>query len=248
MELALDQLDRTTRAQLAALWRERAVSEASVGSVFVQLVEELVASGAPAAIIELARQAQRDEARHARVCADLAEAYGGTPVELPPARSVRLPDHGQSDVRLRAALHAINLCCISETIASAFVEACLGGCAADALRELHGQHLADEVHHARVGWAYLATLSPSERAAVAPHLPALLDVQLRLWSERIGALPEAGVAGHGYPPRAQLLEAVHAAISELILPGFDHVGVDSAPARARFARSARSAPSCVART
>lgn len=243
MDLALDQLDAATRVQLAALWRERAVSEASVGSVFVQLAEELAASGAPSALLDLARRAQGDEARHARVCADLAEAYGGVPVELPPARTVRLPDHAQRDVRLRAALHAINLCCISETIASAFVEACLGACAEPTLRDLHGQHLADEVHHARVGWAYLVTLTAAERAAVALHIPALLEVQLRLWSERIGELPEAGVAGHGYPPRAQLLEAVHDAIRELVLPGFDHVGVDSAPARDWFERALRNTPS-----
>ena len=222
------------REALAEIWRQRAQSESAVGNVFAQVADELVASGAPAEVVALARRAEADEARHAAICEELAVAYGHDTTPRP-ERRVRLRDYDQPTVRLRAALHAIHVCCISETIATAFVEACLGACESQALREIHRDHLADEVQHARVGWAYVATLTAEERAAVASELPYLLELQLAAWTKRIGDLPVAGVAGHGYPPRSELLDAVHGAIRELVLPGFDHVGVDSAAARAWYA-------------
>jgi hypothetical protein len=205
-----------------------------VGNVFAQVADELAASGAPAELVALARRAEADEARHATVCEELAVAYGHDSVPRP-ERRVRLRDYDQPTVRLRTALHAVHVCCISETIATMFVEACLGACESPALREIHREHLADEVQHARVGWAYVATLTADERAAIGAELPAVLQLQLDAWTRRIGDLPAAGVPGHGYPPRTELLEAVHGAIRELVLPGFDHVGVDSAPARAWYA-------------
>lgn len=226
------------REALAAIWRQRAQSESAVGNVFAQVAGELAASGAPAELVALAQRAEADEARHAAICEQLAVAYGheGPPR---PERRARLRDYDQPTVRLRAALHAIHVCCISETIATAFVEACLGACESTVLREIHRDHLGDEVQHARVGWAYVATLTAEERTAVASELPMLLQLQLDAWTTRIGDLPEAGVPGHGYPPRAELLDAVHGGIRELVLPGFDHVGVDAAPARAWYATRAR---------
>lgn len=235
---AIAGLAAADREALAAIWRQRAQSESAVGNVFGQVAGELAASGAPAELVALARGAEADEARHAAICEELAIAYGhdGAPR---PERRVRLRDYDQPTVRLRTALHAIHVCCISETIATAFVEACLGACASPALREIHRDHLGDEIQHARVGWAYVATLTPAEREAVARELPMLLQLQLDAWTTRIGDLPEAGVPGHGYPPRTELLDAVHGAIRELVLPGFDHVGVDAASARAWYAARAR---------
>ena len=227
LELAAD-----VRGAIAELWLQRARSESSVGCVFEQLAGELAATGAHAEVVALARSAIGDEARHAATCLELAAAYGAAAPTLTPV-TVRLPDY-VSDARLRATLHAINLCCIGETIATAFVEACVGACAEGVLRELHGRHLADEIHHARVGWAHVATLSEPERAAVAPWLARVLEAQLGAWERRIGELPEAGSPGHGYPPRAALLETVRAAVRELVLPGFAHVAIDIAAARAWF--------------
>ncbi len=221
------------RETLAAIWRHRARSESAVGNVFAQVADELVASGAPAELVALARSAEADEARHAAVCEELAVAYGHDGA-APPARRVRLRDYDQPTVRLRAALHAVHVCCISETIATAFVEACLGACESTVLRDIHREHLADEVRHARVGWAYVATLTAEERAAIASELPYVLQLQLDAWTTRFDDLPADGVPGHGYPPRTELLDAVHGAIRELVLPGFDHVGVDSAAARAWY--------------
>ena len=229
----IDALPAGERALLAALWQQRASSESSVRSVFEQLIAELTATGAHHEVIALAQRAAGDEARHAAVCAQLAAVYHGAPIEIAPSPEVRLADDGDTP-RLQAALHAVNLCCISETIASGFVEACLEACAGDMLRELHGHHLADEVRHARIGWAHVASLTDGERAAIAARLPDLLRAQVIAWESRIAELPEHGVPGHGYPPRAALIATVHRAVRELVLPGFDYVGVATAGARAWF--------------
>jgi len=213
-----------TRAQLAALWQERADSETSVRTVFHQLVAELIATGAHPEVIEHAQRAAGDEARHAAVCTELASAYRGQQVAAAIEPAIRLPDYVE-DKRLRAALHVVNLCCIGETLAVAFVEACVESCDDPALREIHRHHMADEIRHARLGWAHLASLPAEVRAQIAPWIGELVRVNITAWESRIGQLPEAGVAGHGYPPRAQLIAAVRNAVSDLVLPGFQYVGI-----------------------
>ena len=231
---AVERLPIEQQEQLAELWQMRADSERSVGSVFTQLVTDLSATGAHAEVIALARRAMDDETRHARVCAELAAAYRGDDVREASPLSVRLPDYGEPP-RMRAALHAVNLCCIGETIATAFVEACHADCSSwDELRELHGRHLADEIHHARVGWAHLASLTLDERRHIATRLLELMRAQVRTWEERIALLPERGVSGHGYPPRAALIAVVYEAIRDLVLPGFDYVEVDTSAVRSWF--------------
>jgi hypothetical protein len=239
---AVERLAPEQQAELAAIWQTRANSERSVGSVFTQLVAELTATGAHPEVIALALRAKDDETRHARICAELAAAYRGDDVREAAPLDVRLPDYGEPP-RMRAALHAVNLCCIGETIATAFVEACFAECTAwPELRELHGLHLADEIHHARVGWAHIASLSTDERAHVATRLEELLRAQVRGWESRIATLPEHGAPGHGYPPRADLVAVVHAAVRDLVLPGFDYVSVDTSAARAWFAGYQQQTP------
>ena len=224
LDIVTSDLDDATRLVLAKLWQQRADSESGVRTVFQQLADAFAATGAHPEVITLARRAAEDEVRHAAVCTELATAYRREPVAAAVEPAVRLPDYVE-DRRLRAALHAVNLCCIGETIAVAFVEACLGDCADPTLREIHRRHLADEVRHARVGWAHLASLTDGERAEVATWVPRLVHAQLTGWEQRLGELPEGGVPGHAYPPRAALIRAVQTAVRELVLPGFEYVGI-----------------------
>jgi hypothetical protein len=228
---AIESLSSERQAEVAHLWQMRAASESSVRGVFTQLVADFVAINAHPEVIALARRAMDDEARHARICAELAAAYrNDAPIEATPP-PVRLPDYAVP-ARMRVALHAVNLCCIGETIATAFVEACIAACAWPELREIHGRHLADEIRHAQIGWAHLGTLGVEERAEVATWIPALLRAQVEQWEARLGELPEAGVEGHGYPPRALLIAVVHGAVRDLVLPGFEYLGVSTTAARA----------------
>jgi hypothetical protein len=188
-------------------------------------------------VLALARRAVEDEPRHAELCRRLAEAYAGGPVSSPAPPEVEVPRHDGVDPALRSHLHVVAMCCINETIACGFVEACLDAADGPLVKAIHREHLSDEIHHARVGWAHLASprIDAATRAAIGAWLPRLLDANLKHWEARIALLPADGVPGHAFPPVPALVAAARAAVETLVLPGFDHVGVDTAAARTWFA-------------
>ena len=226
---AIASLDPATRQTLASLWRDRATTELGAGWGFSLLVVELHALGAERAVLALATQGAADEIRHAELCVKLAERYAGGPMEPAPTEPVVLPSHPGADERLRMQLHAAGLA-ISETLAAAFLERCLAEAearddASPTVLAVLRDHLSDDVAHARVGFAHLASraVSDEERAGVARFLPRLLHANLRHWRERIVELPV--VPAHGYPAHEGLLASVETAAREVLLPGFAHVGI-----------------------
>jgi hypothetical protein len=233
---AIEALAPHTRAQLARIWADRARSELGAGSGFAIVVTELYALGAEPKVLALATRAAHDEVKHAELCHLLACAYAGEHLPMPRPKRVGMPAHAGADDTLRAHLHVVGLSCINETIAAAFVEACLLHAEAPLVRAIQTEHLADEVEHARVGWAHLASISPGApgtpgaagadvRSAIAAWVPRLVDANVAHWRDRIAALPAAGIPAHAYPPRPEMLAAVDRAVAELVLPGFAHVGV-----------------------
>ena len=125
--------------------------------------------------------------------------------------------------------------------AVALVAACLAAAAGPLLAGVHREHIADEIGHARVGWAHLGStrVDADVRTALIPWLPRLLSANLAVWSDRIGILPEAGVPGHALPPARELRAATIAAAREIIVPGFAHVGLPTAASYAAVDRAAR---------
>jgi hypothetical protein len=231
----IDALAPEMRALLAAVWTRRAASELGAGAAFAVVERELGELGADETVLELARRAVEDEPRHAELCRRLAEAYAGAPVPAPaPPDEVAMPVHEGADAALTRHLHVVTMCCINETIACGFVEACLADASGPLVLAIHREHLSDEIHHARIGWAHLASprLAPAVRDAIARWLPRLLEANLRHWEERIATLPADGVPGHALPPVASLIAAARRSVETVVLPGFDHVGIDTTAARA----------------
>ncbi|MEM1416932.1 MAG: hypothetical protein AAGH15_18690 [Myxococcota bacterium] len=221
----IEALEPSMRQALAGLWEERASSELKAGSGFALLVTELFEVGAALRVLELATRAAADEVRHASLCRALAERYKGAPVPEPQAKRVGMPSHPGAPRALLPHLHAVGLSCINETLAAAFVRACLQHAESPCVRAVQKAHLEDEIVHARIGWAHLATLDAATRAEVGRFVPRLLSANRRVWRERLGILPATGVPGHGIPPRAELHAVVDATLDEVIAPGFAHVNV-----------------------
>jgi hypothetical protein len=100
-----------------------------------------------------------------------------------------------------------------------------------ALREL----LADDVQHARIGWAHLASSSVTKESKmhVAAALPTLLGLSQEVWTS-VPERAEPWFADHGCLGRATARRSFAHAIREVVLPGMAHVGVDPAGA-ARWA-------------
>src|SRR5579883_1685906 len=122
---SVDALDDDTRARVIAHWTRRARSELQVGRAFEAMTPVLRDSGASAPVLELLAKSATEEERHAALCARLAEAYAGAPVPLPEVRAVTLPRFDVNDDALERALLVAGMCCVNETIATAWLGACL---------------------------------------------------------------------------------------------------------------------------
>jgi hypothetical protein len=95
------------------------------------------------------------------------------------------------------------------------------------LRELNRRHLADELQHARVGWAMLSTLPERDRALLREWLPVLLRLVRTACCEG----PEREydeLVPFGYFTPSLLHASYDRAVEEVILPGFRHLGIQEA--------------------
>jgi hypothetical protein len=226
-DAAIEALTPEDRALFARLWTERAANELGAGAVFAAIASGLFAEGAGPEVLWLASRAVCDEIRHAELCRHVASCYAGR--DLPRPAPPVIGEGPRS-----AGVYAVLNGAIHETIGSAVLTACHeeaeGAMVRAAVREL----LADEVDHARVGWALLGAdrLAPRLRCEVSTALPALVRLARERWLARAEELPESLPRGHGCLPRGDVVEVVEHALRSLVLPGFSHVGLDPGPAAA----------------
>lgn len=236
---SIDDLPDTARAVLSEMWLGRAASERRVGDAFVVVERALRELGASDGLRELARRAVDDELRHAELSRIVASRYAGAELDAPPLLALDVPEHRGATESERHLLHVVGHCCVNETIATAFLEVAIAGTtaplAAAALREL----LSDEVDHARIGWAVLASADACARSSVAHRLPAMAAATLRLWRTS----PRGHSAGellpsHGMPSDAAVEDAFKIAFRDLIVPGCEALALDTARLRSWVAGGA----------
>jgi hypothetical protein len=238
-------LDVAARQVVASVFAKRARSELRVAAAFARITIDLVETGSDPPVLELAARAVGDEVRHASLWLSAASRYRGSDLPWPEPGSAELPTYEGAEPWLLPALRVVGMTCINETIASVrlrdSIEAAAGAVVRDAMRAI----LADEIHHARIGWAYLASprLTPEIRAAVSTWLVRLLRANLgALFDDVESSLSSDALSAHGIPSAAQTRQVAAAAVHEIVLPGFAHVGIDVAEA-AEWARVELSNPS-----
>lgn len=227
------------RATAAAIWAGRSEAELRAAGSFAYLAGTLADACAPAELVELARRAIHDERRHAQICWQVACAFAGRDLPLPRKLPLRVPQHADARPELERVLHVIGMCCLNETTGNAFLELCRDGARGSlAIAALH-ELACDEIDHARLGWAFLASpaVSLETRGELAAWLPKLLAENLSAWRERPRRAVSAALVAQGCPSWDAVDAAVLAAISDLLLPGFELIGVDTAAARAWLASS-----------
>jgi rubrerythrin len=185
---------------------------------------------AGAALVELASRAVDDEQRHAALSLEVASRYAQKELRAPAPLVLEVPKHAKADPGLRQTLHILGHCTMNETIASAFLEAAYDAATAPLPRAALRELLSDEIDHARIGWAHLASLSAEERRAVQPWLPGMLVANLQMWRETPRGHvsdPELArvLAGHGAPARNQVESMTETAVRDLIEPGYARFGL-----------------------
>ena len=221
------EIDPTLREHLARIWLSQAATEARVAKSFALVHESLVALGADEGLIAVSKRAIDDEHRHTELCREMARRYFGAEVTATPVLPFAPPRHelAKSEEE-RRALWVVGQCAFNETFASAYLSLCHEraevGLPRAALREL----LSDEIDHARIGWAYLATLPRHLRAAIDDWLLPLAICNLREWRS-VRLSEDASLTKHGIPAAAEVEEALVTALRDLIVPGLAHTGCDT---------------------
>lgn len=218
------------RPIVAAVFADRVVGEREARARFARLASELEATGAEQPVIELARRATDDEHRHALTFAAWAEELGQATDPLAPfcAAPVGRADLPRAE---RVLLEVVSLCCLAETVAAAVLGAALDTTRVPMVKDRLHAILKDEVRHAKLGWAHLASLRDrTRRDVVAAALPSLLEAgvpEQRLRTNVWPLAPELGLL-----PRQTLLDLLAAVLADVVFPGFERHDVDTSGARA----------------
>jgi hypothetical protein len=196
------------------------------------MMHDLVEAGADPNVLTLGARVCEDEDRHARMCLEIASSYAGRTIEAQAARHPQFAPLDGIKQPLRASLRVLGMCCIGETLAAVWMDRSYDATTVSSLRPWVRQHFADEVHHAQLGWAHFAStrVPPGAREAASRWLVPLVQANLNAW-----LAPDehdlSGIDGHGIPTADENYELVRAALSEIVIPGCDRVGIDTTALR-----------------
>lgn len=207
---------------------ERAAAERGVALAFETLRPRLRDANAADVVLSLVDKAIDDERRHGDLCMRLAERYEGAAVpEAAPRGDGALPSFGTGDDAFELLLAVVGTCCINESIASEWIRSCFEASKAPLARAANRAHLQDEIDHARLGWAHLAstTVSDRDRLRLASWIPRLIAANVAEWKKPDRHLDEGGVPDHGHLAQRDTEAVVDAAVRDVIVPGFAHVHV-----------------------
>lgn len=210
-------------------WRGRMLNEHASSRIFAGLLPQLMAAG-----IDPQRQMQVaemivDELRHARQCAAVVEALGDQAVgQLPELPQV--PAHGDVEPLEALLRNVLSICCLSETVAVALINAERLQLGDSPLGEVLKQILADEVSHARFGWSLLESLELSD--TMKKSLSIYLETALvHLETHELAHLspapaPSEAAAAAGVCDGALARSIFHDTVEQVIIPRLKQHGLE----------------------
>ncbi len=228
-------LDKGMRDELARIWGERIPTEYRSITGFSTLSFDFIAAGAPVDLVAVCHRVCIDELRHTELAVRMVEIYGGKLPELPREISSLPADESLTAVA-QACRSAIVLSCLGETFACTEL-AMLRNRAIDPV--VHGVltiFLADEIVHARVGWAYLAhafkTADDLTRRSVATAIPSYvagIGANLFGTDDAPAAVDvthdDVRLAQHGVCSMREEQDLYRTFVPDVFLPGLRAVGV-----------------------
>lgn len=207
------------RVAIASHWAHRAEAELRVAKAFEALRPRLAGVGAAPPVLALADKAIDDERRHSALCTELASRYRGEAVLAASTGAAPLPEFGSGDEATEVALVVLGMCAVNESIASEWIRSSYRLATAPTAIYANREHLQDEIDHARLGWAHLATLDAEVLRRVRKFVPRVLEVNVAEWKKRDANLPPSGVPSHGHPSERDEIEIIDAAVRDVVLPG-----------------------------
>jgi hypothetical protein len=213
--------------------RMLALGEYSAVSLFARFVDGLARVGAPFDIVSAATRVPQDEIRHA----DLAFRFAG----MCAARDVSV-DVTQAEAQANARWHerltledldsfSVEVVAVGETLACGMLAACRDGATDPVARAVYTNIVADEVHHARLGWYYLLWRAPqwsqADRQRVADNAGAMVaGVETRFGRGRDAPRgAQKAARALGVLDTARQRKIVRDLMENEIVPGLDALGL-----------------------
>ena len=143
------------RTALASQWRENGRTEHASVAAFARLTLDLVALGAPPALVAGAQRDALDEIRHAELCFSLARALDGeeaSPVAFPDARAGLGTQRSRVVALADLAVSSLVDGALNEGVSARIVARLAKRCEDPTLRAILREIAADEGRHAAHGW------------------------------------------------------------------------------------------------
>lgn len=203
---------------------EHAASERAEAASLSRVAAIVLERAASPDLHWLAVRAASDELRHAALCLRVARAYDPAHDRLPEAR-VFAPTLVAVPAEHARALRVLVQCCVQETLAAAYLERAYADAREPLPRAVLRRLLGDEVDHGRIGYAFAATLTDRERAALRAPLATLLERCVDTWRTRARALPALAAPEHGVLAASTIERTIEGAVATLVLPGLREVGL-----------------------
>ncbi len=226
-------------AQTKLAWGEYGAIE-----IFARIASSAARLGVPFDLVAAACRIPADEMRHADQALRFAELLSGGPVThtIEPSELPRWPQEVSLE-ELDALVAEVSA--VGETLAFALLDACRKLAREPVAKAHYGAIVADELHHARFGWRYLAWRAPQwttgERQRVADRVGQMVaDAESRFAHGR-DAPRGCGKAAHALgvlDTKGQRL-AVRRVFEDEIVPGLDALGLGASHAWKKRSRIAK---------
>jgi hypothetical protein len=189
------QVDEPARRALAAQWRENGRTEHASVAAFARLTLDLMALGAPPALVAAANRDALDEIRHTELCFSLARALDGEregPAPFPEAQRARTLPPSRTLALAALAVDSLVDGALHEGVSARVIARLVKRCEEPQIRAVLKEIAADEGRHAAHGWDVVAWCLAEGGGAVADALRGALQTLPR---EMRTPLPDAAAGG-----------------------------------------------------
>ncbi len=213
-----------------------AVGEFTAVDQFARVASALTLNGAPLDLVAAAARIPSDEVRHADFALRFACLLAGRELSLPFVAPPYVENFNKPTDLDRLDLLMIELPTIGETLAAGLLNACVERSTDPVARGVLSSILADEVHHLRLGWYYLAWRAPQwtraeQQRAADFAASVIIEVERQFWRGRDaprGSKRAAAALGVLDTPGQR--KVVRRVMQDEIVPGLDAFGLGASHA------------------
>ncbi|MBX3247765.1 MAG: ferritin-like domain-containing protein [Myxococcales bacterium] len=231
----LEDVDPRVSRAARRIWGTRMIHEHQSAAVFARLLPQLMACGAPLDFQTTAMRMAADELHHGALCKSVVEAFGGDAPTPPTVATRPLPEHEDADPLEGTFRNVLFVSCLAETIAVAFTTEEREQTEHPWVRAVIGQISADEVLHARFGWAFVKEVAPELSTEARDRTSRWLRLAFAyLEREEMLEVPDVTPPSEGLRREAlsvgvcdnqQTRALFYETVREVIVPGLEAVGL-----------------------